>query len=650
MEQAIAPLSRELGEAGLALVMETSGQMVRPAIFPRLEGEPVPLEAFELRRSKGAVSEEEHARVKAMIESSQPKLDGLASAIHEITIGHMQVRQQLLETEVLAIVRPQLARVEAQFQIPEVAAFLEQILSDLIKNRLDELEPDEEDGNERAFLELYRVNVVGAHAPEEGCPNIVENSPTLANLIGGFEFASSGGRPIAGHMGVRGGSILRADGGYLILEALDVLAETGSWRALVRTLRSGQLEIAPPEPGATGPQIQLKPEPIPLSFKVILIGDSDLFFRLDALDPDFSRLFKVLAEFDSVIPRDEASLHHYASVIKRIAEEDQLPPFGREAVAALVEHGARIASMADELTSHFSRLADIAREAGFLAGKSGAPIVEGTHVRETVVRTKRRASLAAREFRRYVAKGMIRIQTLGAEVGQINGLAVMRAGPLTYGFPARITATTGPGSVGVINIERESELSGAIHTKGVYILGGLLRHLLRTDHPLAFDASLAFEQSYGGIDGDSASGAEACALLSALTEIPIRQDLAMTGAIDQMGNVLAVSGVNEKIEGFYDSCADIGLTGTQGVLIPTANVGELMLRHDVVETCREGRFHVYPVARIEQAMTLLMGLPVGLAAGEPTPSADSILGRARRRLHAFWRMAAATTNAGDVSG
>lgn len=315
-----------------------------------------------------------------------------------------------------------------------------------------------------------------------------------------------------------------------------------------------------------------------------------------------------------------------------------MPAFDAGAVAAIVEHGARICAQAAKLTARMSRVSDVAREAAFLAGQRGAVMVVRDDVLEAVRRRKKRASLPARRFREMVGQGTIQVRLTGLEIGQVNGLAVIGAGPITYGFPQRITATIGPGEVGVINIEREAELSGAIHTKGFYILSGLLRYLLRTDHPLTFDASIAFEQSYGGIDGDSASGAEMCCLISALTEIPMRQDLAMTGAIDQRGQVMAIGAVNEKIEGFFDACADGGLTGTQGVIIPSSNAGDLMLRHDVVEACAQQKFAVYAVSSIHEALELFMGRPAGRRPDLHAPYPEgTILGEAVTRARSFWK-------------
>jgi ATP-dependent Lon protease len=305
-------------------------------------------------------------------------------------------------------------------------------------------------------------------------------------------------------------------------------------------------------------------------------------------------------------------------------------------VAALAEHGARIAAQPDVVTARFGRVADIAREAEWLAREAGDLRVTGDHVRQAVRRTKERAGLPARHYRDRVRRGVLRIAVDGTAEGQINGLATTRAGQLTYGFPSRISATVGPGSQGAINIEGEADLSGAIHTKAFHIVGGVLRTLLPTAHPLVFDASLAFEQSYGGIDGDSASGAETVVLLSALTGLPLRQGIAMTGAIDQHGHILPIGAVNEKIEGFFDVCEALGLTGSQGVVIPASNVGDLMLRHDVVEACRAGRFSVWPVAHVRDALTLFTGIEAGTPDEAGRYPAGSVLARAMAAARRLW--------------
>jgi ATP-dependent Lon protease len=483
------------------------------------------------------------------------------------------------------------------------------------------------------------VNLLLERDPDlpEGCPIVVENTPTLTNLLGTVDREWRPNGPVrSDYSQIRAGSLLRADGGFLILEARDVLMEPGAWKVLIRTLRNSKLEIVPPEFASPFFASTLKPEPIPISVKVILLGDSGLFHMLDSYDPDFGHLFKVLADFDPVIDREEGP-ERYAGVLARIVRDEELHHFDRTGVAALVEHGARIASSRGKLTAQFARVADIAREACFLSQRrENGDLVKSEDVWAAIRNTRARGSLPARRFRDLVRQGTLRVQVSGEVIGQINGLAVLSAGPITYGFPARITASIGAGSAGIINIEGQAQLSGSIHTKGFHILGGLLRHLLHTDHPLAFSASLAFEQSYGGIDGDSASCAEICCLLSALTNMPIRQNLAITGSIDQVGHVQAIGGVNEKIEGFYDICCEQGLTGDQGVVVPKANAGDLMLKPELVESARKGEFHIYAVDTVHEALEVLTGVPAGERDKEGRYPPDSLLGKAIEKAEEYW--------------
>ncbi len=463
----------------------------------------------------------------------------------------------------------------------------------------------------------------------------------MVNLLGTVEPKwGPGGIAISDFRGIRAGAMLNADRGYLVLDVNDLLSEPGAWRSLMRTLRTGRLEIVPPEVGWMRQYVVTQPEPIDIQVRVILIGDIGTYYQLDHFDADFRELFKVLADFDSEILRDDQGAFQYACVVAGLTDSESLPHFHKTAIAALVEHGSRIVARSEKLTAKFGRIADIAREAAFLATQqNGAEaLVMDEHVKHAIKRTKARASLPSRKFQELVENRTIMLETEGSVVGQINGLAVMHSGPLTYGFPARITATIGPGTAGLINIEGRAQMSGAIHTKGFHILGGLLRHLLDTDHPLAFSASLAFEQSYGGIDGDSASGAEIVCLLSALTDIPIKQGLAMTGAIDQRGHLEAIGGVNEKIEGFFDACNYFGLTKEQGVVIPKANSGDLMLRDDVVQACAKGEFHVFAVDNILDALELMTGQSCGRTDRERVYAKGSLMARAVERAEEFWKL------------
>ncbi len=629
----VAPFEKALQAAGLALVTIPMGPVMHSAIFPVVDGKPIAPQEFDVLHQQGRINDVEYNRYGERAASFEKELQEVNRRVHEIRRRHAQTVGPFLEREARAILGEFTRQIAEELDDPAVSAFLEGLVDDVVERRLH--------GQGDESMRSYRVNVLSSRGSDESCPIIVEHAPTMTNLLGIVDRdVGPMGALHSDHLMIRAGSLLLADGGYLILEARDVLVEPGAWKVLMRTLRTGMLEIVPPEYSMPWWTPSLKPEPVDLDVRVVLLGDSELYHLLDAHDPDFPHLFKVLADFDSVMPRGPEGIAHYAAVLARLVREEKLPPLDRTAVAALIEHGARIAAQGGKLTARFGRVADLAREGAYLASKNGRMRITGDDVREAVRRTKRRADLPSRRFRELLADGTIRLQTAGAAVGQVNGLAVLQAGPLTYGFPARITATIGPGTAGVINIEREATLSGAIHTKGFYILGGLLRHLLQTGHPLAFTASIAFEQSYGGIDGDSASGAEICCLISALTDVPVRQDVAVTGAIDQHGNILSVGAVNEKIEGFFDTCRDMGLTGTQGVMIPRSNAGDLMLREDVLEACAAGRFHVYVVSTIHEALELLTGMQAGRRNEQGEYAEGTLLEIAVMRAHSYWLQAA----------
>lgn len=625
------PLERQLEEAGLALVMAQAGGMSQPMILPILEGKPTPPERLASLRAEGRLTEEDIEGIDEKIEQARERVEDTFKEVSKLQRELRKKLRELMRGEARRLMEAATTDLRHDFEETAVHQFLDAVVHDVVARRLPEL------GDPDSFCRFYEVNLIVARSPDEPPPVIVENAPSVRSLVGSIDAPlGPDGVRRADHMSIHAGSLLRADGGVIVMEALEVLSQPGAWPALVRTLRSGKVELIVPELLLPWAAPALKPEPIEVHVKVVLLGEADLYYLLDQRDPDFPNLFKVLADFDSTIAREPRSLQLYAEVIARIATEEDLLPFHASAVASLVEHGARIASRAGKLTARFGRLADIAREAAFLAAKRGAASVEKADVQSAVRRTKARGDGPARRFRELIAEGVICIATEGEEVGQVNGLAVIQAGPLTYGFPTRITASVGPGTGGAVNIERESHLSGAIHTKSFYILGGLLRRLLRTDHALTFEASIAFEQSYGGIDGDSASGAEICCLLSAITNLPIRQGIAMTGAVDQMGRVLPIGAVNEKVEGFYDTCSILGLTGNQGVIIPAANVGDLMLRPDVAEACAQGRFSVWAVARIEEAVELFFRRSAGQRDEDGSYDLDSVLGIAVRAAGELW--------------
>jgi len=627
------PLEKSLVENGLALVSMQQGPMVSTAIFPLVEGEPVPPDRLESLIGEGKADPALLARYREKQPGFQKEMETLGREVAEILkVGRREI-EKLSQNGGRTLLAKFTEPLLKDFQGKGVVEFVGEVVTDAVENRLASDDDDELPNP----VELYGVNIVLTHSDSSQCAVVEEVVPNMINLLGTVEPNwNSNQSASSDYRGVRAGAILNADSGYLILEVEDLLSEPGAYRALVRTLRTGRLEIVPPEFSWMRPYAVVQPEPIRVKLRVILIGDVQTYYMLDQADPDFRELFKVLADFDDLVPRNETGLRHYSLVLARLSRSESLLPFHRSAVAALVEHGSRIGGRGNRLTAKFGRVADIAREAAFVAKGEGRAAITGEDVRNAIKRTRERASLPSRRFQELVASGTIRIETQGSTIGQINGLAVIHAGPLTYGFPARITSTIGPGTAGLINIEGHAHMSGTIHTKGFYILGGLLRHLLPTSHPLSFSASIAFEQSYGMIDGDSASGAEMVCMLSALTGIPVRQSLAMTGAIDQHGHIQAIGGVNEKIEGFYDACRYAGLTGDQGVVIPASNAGDLMLRQDVVEACEQGKFQVYAVSNISEAVELMTGTPCQQASDGSWPR-GSVVGIAVKKAEEFWQ-------------
>ena len=625
------PLEEDLRKADMALVSIQNGAVTQTLIFPLVEGKPTPPEQFFKLVDEGSIPPERKEQYEKELPEFQKTLHRISRDVNE-QYGRVAKELTIINEDA---VRELLARLTSaitnDFSGDAVACFLNEIIDDVIDTRLRPAEglPDPH--------ARYGVNILVEHDPDNKAPVVEENTPSLINLLGTVEgqWTPQGPAP-ADYRGIRAGALLRADGGFIILDVNDVLAEPGAWRAITRTLRNNRLEIVPPELGFLRQTSFIKPEPIDISVRVVLVGDNATYYRLDYLDPDFKDLFKVLADFDAHLPRNDVGVGQYVSAISQIIEQDCLRHFECEAVAALIEHGARIASQANKLTAQFGRVADIAREASFVAVEENSEFVQQIHIQSAIRRTKERASLPSRRFQDLVNKGTIRINTSGHVVGQINGLAVINAGPLTYGFPARITATIGAGRAGIINIEGQASMSGSIHTKGFHILGGLLRYLLKTEHPMAFSASIAFEQSYGGIDGDSASGAETCCLLSALTDIPINQNYAMTGAIDQFGHIQAIGGVNEKIEGFFDACQYSGLTGEQGVIIPKSNASDLMLRQEVVDACGREEFHIHAVDNVHQALEILTSMPAGVRDDDGYPQ-DTLLSLAVEKANLYWR-------------
>lgn len=505
--------------------------------------------------------------------------------------------------------------------LPELVEYLEGVREDVVENvdafRGSDSTPEglppalRAAADEQQFVR-YAVNVIIDNAETKGAPVVVENNPTYGNLVGRIEHRALFGALVTDLTMIEPGALHRANGGYLILNALDVLGSPYAWQVLKRSLKAGEIRAE-----SLGEQlslvstVSLEPQPIPLDVKVVLISSPLLYYLLVAYDEDFPKLFKVQADFAPQMDRTPEAERQYGLFVRTISEGEGLPTFDRTAVARLVEQSSRIVRDQEKLSTRFGPIADLVREAAYYAGQSGRGVVTGDDVRQAVEAGIFRRNRIDERVREMIVDGTLIVQTEGEVVGQANGLSVLQLGDYAFGKPSRVTARTFMGRGTVINIEREVELSGPIHSKGVLILGGYLGGQYGTDTPLALSASLVFEQSYEEVEGDSASSAELYALLSSLSGFSLRQDLAVTGSVDQRGNIQPVGGVTEKVEGFFDVCRQKGLTGSQGVVIPAGNVRHLMLRDDVVAAVAEGKFHVYQVETVDDGLELLTGRPAG---------------------------------------
>jgi lon-related putative ATP-dependent protease len=488
----------------------------------------------------------------------------------------------------------------------------------------------------RGGLQRYTVNTLVSHDDTNGAPVVYEDRPSLRQLMGRSENRIENGVLVTDFRLLRAGALHRANGGYLMLDARRVLQQPFAWEALKRTLRAGEIRIQSPyeEIGLVS-TVSLDPEPIPLDVKVVLVGDRWLYYVLQALDPEFDELFRIEADFEDEIDRTDESERRYAQLLRRLAERADLRPLQPEALARLIEHSARLASKASKLSMEIDLMREIAREADFWAGEDGRDAITGGDIKRALDARRQRAGRLRERTQERILDETLFIDTTGTAVGQVNGLSVLQIGRDTFGRPTRITARVQLGTGKVVDIEREVELGGPIHSKGVMILSGFLGARYATEDPLSLTATLVFEQSYSGVEGDSASSAELYALLSAIGEVPLRQSLAVTGSVNQHGKVQPIGGVNEKIEGYFDICQARGLTGEQGVLIPQANVKDLMLRAEVREAVQNGQFHVYPIETVDQGMERLTGLEMGERQDDGTYPAGSINERVAHRLEQF---------------
>ena len=539
-----------------------------------------------------------------------------------------------------------------------VCTFLDEMLDDIVEHIDQFIQPQQQNGGgqEAMLAQLmqqgggnaggsmpggdpwrrYRVNCIVDHSDTEGAPVVFEDNPNYQNLVGQLEKIAQMGALITDFNLIQPGALHEANGGYLVIEARKLLMQPYVWEGLKRALQSGEIQIESPHEALGLMQtVTLEPEAIPLDVKIVLVGEPLLYYLLSELDPDVDDLFKVMADFDDRIDRTGEHEASYADLIATIAAEHDLQPFDASAVARVIDRSVRLVGDTEKLSGLTERIGDLVHEASHFAVQDagGEATVTADHVQTAIDHQIRRADRVRERIQESIERDTIYIDTDGEATGQVNGLAVLQLGGFSFGKPNRITARTRLGSGEIVDIEREADLGGATHSKGVLILSGFLQGRYAQDTPLSLSASLVFEQSYGGVDGDSASSAELYALLSSLSDLPLRQDLAVTGSVNQHGVVQPIGGVNEKVEGFYDVCESRGLTGSQGVLIPADNAKNLMLRPDVAEAAAQGRFHVYPVETIDQGIEMLTGVEASERKDGDGPFPDdSINGRVEARL------------------
>ena len=499
---------------------------------------------------------------------------------------------------------------------PDVLAHLQAVEHNIIEN-IAQFKPEagESDkqvpGPKRTPTDKYRVNVLVDNSKLQGAPVIVEMNPTYSNLFGRIEQEAFMGALVTDFTLIRGGSLHKANGGYLVLPAEDVIRNPFTWESLKRCLLNSEISIEQPVEAPVFTTKSLRPESIPLDVKVILVGRGDIYQFLLAYDEHFNELFKVKADFDSQMDRTDAHVQDYASFVCSLCETEKLTHLDPSGLARVVEHGSRLAEDQGKLSTRFGEIADVIREANFYAREEKSKLVMARHIERAIEERYYRSALIQERIQEMIAKDVIKIDVSGEAVGQVNGLSVLQLGDISFGQPSRITASIGLGKSGVVNVEREAEMSGPSHTKGVLILSGYLAQVFAQDKPLSLNAHLVFEQNYGGVDGDSASSTELYAILSALSGVPIKQGIAVTGSVNQKGEVQAIGGVNEKIEGFFAVCKVKGLTGTQGVMIPASNISNLMLRQEIVDAVQADTFHIWSVASIEEGIEVLTGVPSG---------------------------------------
>jgi ATP-dependent Lon protease len=610
---------KELKKEKLTLGELKIGDAPRPEIFAVINNEPVLIQNLNEYITKKVITEKQAEQIREKYNEYQQKLQTILKSGWEINKDFSKELESLEKESVSQIIKFALNDIKKKYKIKNIEEYIDLVEANILKDLaiftgVKPAQQQTEEGELINNLKDYDINIVLDNSKVKEYPVVIETSPTHTNLFGNIEkYNDSSGGWYTDYSKIKAGSLLRANGGYLVINATDAFSEPGVWKSLKRVLLYGNLEI---QDVASVFQITtsvLKPEPIPITTKIIFIGNNYIYSYLSQSEDDFNKIFKVKAEFDYEMDRSERTISEYVQFIKKLVQSENLLDFDKSGIAKITEHGARYAGDQNKLTTRFSYLADLIRESVFWAKDNGDKLVNAYHVNHAYSSMVERQGLYESKMKEMIDEGTILIDTKGKRVGQINGLAVYGNGNFSFGKPSRITATTSLGNGNIINVEREAGLSGNTHNKGILIIAGYFRETFGKKIPLSFTASIVFEQGYGTIDGDSASVTEICALLSSLSCIPIKQNFAITGSVNQKGDIQPIGGVNEKIEGFYEVCKLKGFTKDQGVIIPKQNIKDLMLKDEVIDSVNKKEFRIYAVEKVSEAIEIL----TGIKAGEP---------------------------------
>jgi ATP-dependent Lon protease len=614
-------LEEKFSKEGFAMVDVQMGTLSVPELCPVVKDKEIPFDKLQSSVAKGEISKEELKKIKEKHEALVEEMENAARESRKLDREMENAVSDLKRQFCSPVVKDLINELKERYPNEAVAKYLDDVEDEVLQN-LGRFKEEEEKRHQvfmpgmqipkaDEFLE-FKVNMVVDNSKLEHVPVITETNPNYKNLFGTIErIMDNAGIWRTDFTKIKAGSLLKANGGYLVLNLRDTLIEPGVWAALKRTLKNRKLDIQSYDPFYLFSSSAMKPEPVDVDVKVVIVGDAYLYQLLYFYDEDFKKIFKVKADFDTVMSKDEAAINHYSLFVKKICSDEGLMPFTNSGVAEVIEYGVRLAGRQNKISTKFSDIADLLRESQYWAKEDKASVIDSKHIIRAIDEKIYLSRMVEDKIQEMIEEGVLMIDIKGEKLGQVNGLSFYDLGNYSFGRPSKITAEVSMGRAGIINIEREADLSGKTHNKGVLIIGGYFRGKYAQDKPLSMSASLAFEQSYSGVDGDSASSTEIYAILSELSGLPLRQDIAVTGSVNQKGEIQPIGGVNQKIEGFFEVCKAKGLTHKQGVMIPHQNVDDLMLKPEVVETVKVGKFHVYPIKTIDEGIEILTGVSAG---------------------------------------